>query len=325
PLRLACGSPEHFDRTLKECPGRILGVLAYGAIEPALSLGDFSYAWVKMPVLGADAWYEIWIAPQPVAAKHDGRIIFSSNGSLLFGSLVLSEDGNDKLEATTFAAYSDIFDLLDREGYPELLRVWNYFPGINDTGVELERYREFNMGRHEAFAAKGRIIGEGSVPAACALGTQQGSLVICFLAGKMSGISIENPRQTSAYHYPHNFGPRSPAFSRGMLIDDALFISGTASIVGSQTVHCGDVYRQLEETLENLRAVIKQAHRLGFDTSDPHHLYLNVYLRHVEDYPAVHARLDTEFGAVAHIAYLHADICRADLLVEVEAFWIPNS
>lgn len=324
-LRLVCGSREQLDRAVAECPGRILGVLAYGAVEPVLPAGDFPRAWVELPVLGADAWYEIWVATRPVATAHDGRISFCCDGSLLFGSLVLPENGDDRLEATAYAAYHEIFDLLDRKGYPELLRAWNYFPKINDAGDEFERYREFNMGRHEAFIAKGRIIGEGSVPAACALGTPRGNLVVCFLAGKMPGIPIENPRQTSAYRYPRDFGPKSPTFSRGVLAGEALLVSGTASIIGSETVHRGDVCRQLEETLENLRAVIGQARRFGFGADDPRHLFLNVYLRHAEDYPAVHGRLEAEFGAMAHVVYLQADVCRADLLIEVEAFWMRDT
>ncbi|EQD39835.1 Endoribonuclease L-PSP, partial [mine drainage metagenome] len=148
---------------------------------------------------------------------------------------MLTEEGKGKLESTVFEAYSTIFDRLDCEDYPQLLRVWNYFPGINDMGSELERYREFNVGRYEAFFHKNRTVCGGSMPAACALGTKKGGLVICFLASKVPGISLENPRQTHAYSYPKDFGPRSPIFSRGVLLDDSLLISGTASIIGSET------------------------------------------------------------------------------------------
>jgi hypothetical protein len=81
---------------------------------------------------------------------------------------------------------------------------------------------------------------------------------------------------------------------------------------------------QLEETLENLHLVARGARESGFSARDSHGLFLNVYLRHEEDYPAVNRRLSAEFGETAHIIYLLADICRTDLLIEIEAFWMPG-
>ena len=323
-LRLVCASPAQLEGVLAESAEKVLGVLAYAPAEPELSEGKLPFAWVKLPVFREEAWYEVWISSHTAVTGQDSGFSFSCDGSLLFGSLILDDTRSEQFESKAFAVYSAIFDMLDRKGYPELLRVWNYFPHINDTDRGIERYREFNVGRHEAFCGKRRIIGEGFVPAACALGTRQDSLVVCFLAGKTPGVYIENPRQTNAYRYPNDFGPRSPTFSRGVMVGDALLISGTASIVGSKTMHPGDVMRQLDETLENLRVVVDQARVCGFVTQDPGGLCLNVYLRHAGDYPAVRGRLNAEFGG-AHIVYLQADVCRADLLIEIEAFWMPIS
>src|SRR3546814_13424709 len=40
---------------------------------------------------------------------------------------------------------------------------------------------------------------------------------------------------------------------------DVLFISGTASIVGHQTLHAGNVAAQAHETLTNLQSIVGQA------------------------------------------------------------------
>ncbi|MHB8256853.1 MAG: chorismate transformation enzyme, FkbO/Hyg5 family [Acidiferrobacterales bacterium] len=320
--RLVCASPAQLEAVLAKFTGRILGVLAYAATRPEWPAGEVPCTWVTLPVLTGEAWYEVWVSTRAVAVSRDSGLSFSHDGGLLFGSLVLGDADAGQIDRKAFAAYSAIFDVLDRMGYPELLRVWNYFPDINGADRGMERYREFNVGRYEAFCRKGRAIGDGMVPAACALGTRQGTLVVCFLAGRAPGIYIENPRQTNAYLYPSDFGPRSPTFSRGVLVGDALLVSGTASIVGSKTMHPGDVLRQLDETLENLRVVVAQARARGFATSDPAGLSLNVYLRHATDYPVVRGRLDAEFGG-ARIAFLQADVCRTDLLVEIEAFWMP--
>ena len=277
-----------------------------------------------MPVFEAEAWYEVWVSAQAVTLRRAPDRSLACDGELLFGTVVLDDPGDDALDAGAFALYSILFDTLDREGYPALLRVWNYFPRINEDTSGTERYRAFNVGRHEAFCSKGRVIAEGAVPAACALGTRQGGLQVCFLAGKVPGTVIENPRQVNAYRYPSDFGPRSPTFSRGILVGDALLISGTASIVGSESMHPGDVALQVDETLRNLKTVVEQAGTRGFDTGDHAGLHLNVYLRRPGDYPIVRRMLDRAFEGARHVAYIVADVCRADLLVEIEAFWLPQ-
>ena len=58
----------------------------------------------------------------------------------------------------------------------------------------------------------------GNVPAACALGSRNGSpLVIYFLASRQPVTPVENPRQISAYDYPAQYGPK-PAFSRASIL-----------------------------------------------------------------------------------------------------------
>lgn len=324
PFRLICISDENLEHVLFEFDGKILGVLAYSATEPDFSGVAFPCAWVEMTVLGKEVWYEVLVSSRVVTTVSNDRLNLSRDGEVLFGSLVIT-DGSE-FKSIVFDAYSAIFEAIDAEGYSNLLRVWNYFPGINHDGQKLERYREFNIGRHDAFAVKGREIREGrNVPAACALGTHRGSLVICFLAAKKPGIGIENPRQTNAYRYPRDFGPNSPTFSRGVIAGASLLISGTASIIGSETVYPESLAGQLDETLENIRLVIERARKCGFEEKLTDRLFLNVYLRHAENYPYVSSRLEDKFCSAANIAYMQADVCRADLMLEIEAFVMADN
>jgi hypothetical protein len=48
-------------------------------------------------------------------------------------------------------------------------------------------------------------------------------------------------------------------------------------------------------------------------------LRYRAYLRHAHDYPRVQGILEKLLGADAAVVYVHADICRAELLIEVEA------
>ncbi|HET9113003.1 MAG TPA: hypothetical protein VFN66_03935, partial [Burkholderiales bacterium] len=225
------------------------------------------------------------------------------------------------LEATE-SAYRQIGTLLDSSNYPHVVRFWNYMADINAETCELERYRQFNIGRQTALEARSRNVADHA-PAACALGTASGKLSIAFLAGRKAPIAIENPRQISAYAYPVIYGPRSPSFSRAGLAtlegQEWLFISGTASIVGHASVHAGDVAAQTRETLTNIGAVLEQANRQArqgqFHLSG---LRYKIYLRRSGDLEIVRAEFDAITGG-AEAVYLHADICRKELLIEIEA------
>jgi hypothetical protein len=168
---------------------------------------------------------------------------------------------------------------------------------------------------------------EGS-PAACALGTRGGPLRVSFLAGRFAPLAIENPRQVSAYRYPPSYGPRSPTFSRAALADvgagrRALFISGTASIVGHETLHAGDVRRQTQESLANIRVLREIAAQRAGRAFRPDELAYTVYVRHRDDLAGVREAFEREVGVASRAArealYLQADVCREALLVEIEA------
>lgn len=300
-----------------------MGAVAFGAQRPRVTAPDCPYAWVDMPVLSDESVFEVWTSAQPVVREDAGGVASARNEDVLFGCLQTTLDR--RLDAASYLAYSRIFDFIDSLGYGHLLRVWNYFPLINAGADGVERYVRFNVGRHEAFAAKGRVIGTDT-PAACALGSRGTHLVIYFLAAKQAGQRVENPRQTSAFNYPAQYGPRSPTFARAMLMQTAgkplLFVSGTASIVGHETRHIGNAPAQARETVANILAVIAQAQLAGLDSSSSKsNLLLKTYLRHPDDLPMVRNCLLQAFGPAANGLYLQADICRSDLLLEVEAVY----
>jgi chorismate lyase/3-hydroxybenzoate synthase len=162
-------------------------------------------------------------------------------------------------------------------------------------------------------------------PAATAVGKTSDarrSLQVCWLAGREPGVEIENPRQLAAYRYPRCYGPAAPSFSRAMLVPGPLLlVSGTASIVGHESMHPGDTIAQLHETLDNLDALLRQAAetaarpvpRLGPDS------LLKVYLRHANDAAPVVQQLHARLGDGLPLVILAADICRQELLLEIEA------
>ncbi len=304
--------------------GRVLGIVGFSAAPVASgSALRPEVQWVGIPVLGGrQASYEVWTSSQPVSDCSTGNIRAATDGDVLFGSMQLEQREGATLEALSKQAYLDLFALLGKRGHPNLLRVWNYLPRINEPELGLERYRCFNLGRHEAFIQSGRRITEETAPAASVLGCSSGPMVIYFLASKWPGAPVDNPRQMAAYRYPEQYGPRSPIFVRAMLARfggaRCLMVSGTASIVGHETVHKGDVRQQAEETLRNIRMLLERAYSGPQDACRRGRMQLKAYVRHAQDMESIHACVEQAFGASQQTVYLQSDICRSDLLLEIE-------
>lgn len=267
---------------------------------------------------------EIWTSDECVQFEWHREVMFGRTDSYLVG-FAQTTDLDPSLESATQALLRRLLDLMRERGYGRLLRVWNYIPDINRREGGLERYQRFCIGRHAAFIADGRNI-EHEAPAASAVGHGEQTVAIFFIATRNAFIAIENPRQVSAYRYPPEYGPRSPSFSRAVLSSDEhgaraqLFVSGTASVVGHRSVH-DDAAAQTEETLLNLRALVKRAQqhsRAPIDWNDA--AALKIYLRHAEDLPSVKEIVD---AALPHTPalFLEADICRRELRLEIEGVW----
>jgi chorismate lyase/3-hydroxybenzoate synthase len=99
-----------------------------------------------------------------------------------------------------------------------------------------------------------------------------------------------------------------------------LLISGTASIVGHATQHVGDVQRQLDEIFSNLEALLHRAHE--HDRTLPAEFsrstLLKAYVRHAADAPLVDRTLAERLPPGTPYLLLEGDVCRSDLLVELD-------
>lgn len=227
-------------------------------------------------------------------------------GELLFGGVVAGE--TQPLESVSRDLYARLIDEVRAAGYPYFVRMWNFVGSINEI-EQRERYQLFCAGRHDAFIAAG-YHHDVDLPSASAVGMPGRGLITYFLASRDGGVQVENPRQVAAYDYPPQYGPKSPSFSRATVWRDTVFVSGTSSVVGHVTVHAGDVDAQLDETLRNIEVVLAQTGRSLATV-----VAAKTYVRHASDYARIAARLADVFPVNL---YLEADICRKDLLLEIE-------
>ncbi len=280
---------------------------------------------LPLPLLGGVADETIFCGLRAVTPAPDGWRLFERDG-LLVGAV--DEAAEADVSGQAHRLYRRLLTLTEGR---HLARVWHYVPRINasDAGG-LENYRAFCLGRSLAFEeCLGQTYRE-HLPAASAVGGVDGRLTMIFAATRTEPEHFENPEQVPAYAYPPEHGPRAPSFARATRVEEAgmrwVFVSGTAAIKGHATIADGDLDGQIACTLDNLRIISRAcglSERLGWNdnAANPEwSRHFKVYLRHASDYPAAARLLEgTLFAPTDRVTWLHSDICRSALLIEIEA------
>ena len=284
---------------------------------------------LALPPLGAPGLCEHWVSDHIERRGESRGFRFVRFGSLMLAYAVFNEDSPD-LQPLTRQIYRDLLLLAREQGYPWILRVWNYFPDIIGPTGDLNRYQSFCEGRRQALVDDERGAGL-ALPAVTTTGSFAPGFAVYFLAGREAGESLENPRQTAPSDYPEHLGPHGPSFCRGVshVADGqaALYLSGTASITGHETRHQGNAAAQAREILHNHAAVIEQARIEG--ASHPERLhdlpFQKVYLADPGNLLAVRDEVRAVMGADTPCHFLHSPLCRDDLLLEMESTCLHES
>lgn len=253
--------------------------------------------------------------------------VWQTSENYVWLELCIAETGD--LVADSKAAYAELIQKVRTSKHPYLIRIWNYLADINAGDEDAERYRQFCVGRAQAVDA----LFNSPPPAAtgigyCGLNT---GLHVIALCSNAPAIALENPRQTPAWQYPRQYGKVSPGFSRGALLNlDAeqtmLLASGTASIVGHASMHVDDVAEQCRESLRNLRALLDEGEKHSnarFDFSACQ--TLRVYVRDPTQLPIIQAEFESSGIPVDNIVYVHGEVCRRELMVELEGVFCAVS
>jgi enamine deaminase RidA (YjgF/YER057c/UK114 family) len=243
------------------------------------------------------------------------------------------------------AAMNQMKAILDKEGmsFNHIVRQWNYIGNILEMNNGFQNYQIFNEVRSE-FYKKYRTI-EG-FPAATGIGMKLGGVNIDFCAVMADEAilvePIENPNQINAYEYDQEVlrgmpceglsVKHPPQFERALLftrnVNSTLFISGTASILGQNTIGVGEIEKQTFVTIDNINKLIdqKRTRQLfpGEETDWGKFILLRVYVKSQEDFSIVRTICTNKFPEV-QMTLVESDICRDDLLVEIEAEFLINN
>ncbi len=251
--------------------------------------------------------------------------------------------GSGSFDKDTRKAAENAFDqavaLLRQEDMSlnNIVRQWNYIGNILAVRDGFQNYQVFNEVRGEYYNRHRTVIG---YPAATGIGLKLNSVVIDFCAVKpdesvrIKGLS--NPNQVNAYEYGQTVlkgtkdtgkpKKQPPQFERALIMaherNAVLYISGTASIIGQVTIGKDNISEQTQVTIENIKKLtdaerIGQVLPEGIRYSMKFNL-LRVYIKNQKDFNVVRAICNEHFPSVPAV-FIEADVCRNDLLTEIEA------
>jgi enamine deaminase RidA (YjgF/YER057c/UK114 family) len=295
------------------CDGAALAVEAWAIGGPSVQVESFG--------------------PRAVAVSYDDmRWVFC--GGICVGSHL------EGVYAQAGVAFRKMSETLARAGsnLEHTVRTWFYLGGITDPERDTQRYKELNRARTDFYHGlrfQSRLaepnVPQGIYPASTGIGMQglglsAGCLTLQTQRKDVQLLALENPQQTPAYAYHPRYSPQSPKFSRAMALVlgnyVTAWVSGTASIVDSESLHAGDPVRQTEQTIENIERLISEEnfafHGIkGAGARLKDLAKIRVYVKRTEDFATVQSICVERFGSVPAV-YAVADVCRPELLVEIE-------
>ncbi len=256
--------------------------------------------------------------------------------------------GTDEYPDNTREAAAKAFDKMaeilfqEKMSFNNIVRQWNFIGNILEMREGYQNYQHFNEVRSEYYSRFRTCLG---YPAATGVGMKLGGVLIDFNAVEADDSlkiqSVENPDQINAYEYGQQVlkglvwkdrkAKNQPQFERALFLANrsvsTLYISGTASIVGQETIGTGDIEEQTRVTIRNISKLTDSGRKIrsGEKQGQAHGRFsvVRVYIKNREDFSLVRKICDENYSPAPAI-YIEADICRDDLLTEIEAEYSIN-
>jgi hypothetical protein len=274
-----------------------------------------------------------------IATQGDSRYLFSAGLSMDI------QPGHSipSLKIQSESAFSIMQSILTKEelSMDHVIRQWNYIPRLVEEvdveGKTYQNYQIFNEIRQKYYSYYKKKSG---YPAATGIGSSNGVVTISFMAVSDTlcedALELSNPNQIDAYNYGQEVlvgyplleqQKKTPLFERGKVLSESdqftFFISGTASIIGQETVCIGNVAGQTTQTIQNITSLMspdasERAAQLIDMNCSKEVAYLRVYIKDKSDFPVVRQICEEQYGAQSCINYVEAEVCRTNLLVEIE-------
>jgi enamine deaminase RidA (YjgF/YER057c/UK114 family) len=195
--------------------------------------------------------------------------------------------------------------------FSHVMRTWLYLDGL------LDWYNEFNNVRTRFFEE--RQVFDRVLPASTGIGIANrhgaalvlGALAIKPRDGRVLIQTVASPLQCPATNYRSSFSRAVEVTLPGYR---QLHISGTASIApDGSSLYTDDIDAQLAKTMEVVAAILHSRDMEWSNTTRG-----IAYYKRAEDAATVRRHLQKCTAANLSIALAHADVCRPELLFELE-------
>ena len=235
---------------------------------------------------------------------------------------------------TIFANVSRVLEC-ERMGVGDIVRQWNYIEGITDYDANgHQHYQDLNDARSAFY---GRAAWPNGYPAATGIGATHGGIVVdADILSAENGVArvagIDNPLQIAAHAYSQDvllgetqeLVRTTPKFERAKAVWNArqgwVYVSGTAAIRGEQSLEGMDTVGQTLATLENIEYLVSVENLKRSGVPAAGHMTiggLRVYIKPGQDWKAIRQVVENRYPGL-EVAYLFTDICRRELLLEIE-------
>ncbi len=231
--------------------------------------------------------------------------------------------------------FTQISKILDRYNcsVDRIVRQWNYIEHITAMRDGEQNYQVFNDARSH-FYAKGDWSAAG-YPAATGIGATAGGVVVDFNAlvrcDDARYVALDNPLQVAAHVYSDCVllgeaeVKTTPKFERAKAVAaegvrPMIYVSGTAAIRGEASLEIGAA-EQAVITMENIAYLLSKENQERYgvvgDMVDMECANLRIYIKNDFDFEAVRGEVSRIAPSTPSI-YLFGDVCRDELLVEIE-------
>lgn len=283
-------------------------------------------------ILAEACFYDstVWEATS-VLESNGGAVLFQNEKcKVLIGSV--QSFSNADCKNNSKQVFDDLQLIFNKVAFPvnTIVRQWNYIENILGFDDQEQRYQAFNNVRSAIY---GNLFNDKGYPAATGIGMNRGGVIIEFMAvqsSELKSVAINNPSQIAAHTYSKNvlageecLLKTTPKFERARYLElfgkKLIFISGTASIIGERTVGVDNPAEQTEITINNIKQLYSKEilTQLSGETLNPKYGHARVYIKNPKDFPVIKRTFKSHFGKLP-VVYIIADICRNDLLVEIE-------
>ncbi len=245
---------------------------------------------------------------------------------------ILPPDLSAPVSVQSNAVFSRIEEILISENFPinSIVRQWNYIEHICMCDGENQHYQDFNDSRSHFYAKDDWSSG---YPAATGIGTEHGGVMVEFIALMGEGlinVALDNPLQTAAHKYSQGvllgavdpcFKQRStPKFERARVLGlsgrQTVYISGTAAIREETSHIVDDITEQIRITMQNIDYLISNEN-YPVDRISVAYEILRIYVKNPCQIEEARQYMKAHYPDTTKI-YICADICREELLVEIE-------